>query len=61
MIMKIQVDYMKYCSLFLFLALAACKTSDTLATCKGAAFQLNVGRWQPTATDLDVECAGAPK
>ncbi|MFA1625902.1 type IV secretion system lipoprotein VirB7 [Rhizobium mongolense] len=52
---------MKYFSLFLFLALAACKTSDTLATCKGAAFQLNVGRWQPTATDLDVECAGEPK
>ncbi|MBY5413383.1 type IV secretion system lipoprotein VirB7 [Rhizobium leguminosarum] len=52
---------MKYCSLFLFLALAACKTSDTLATCKGAAFQLNAGRWQPTTADLDVECAGEPK
>ncbi|MDW9489921.1 type IV secretion system lipoprotein VirB7 [Sinorhizobium meliloti] len=51
---------MKYCSLILFLALAACKTSDTLATCKGPAFQLNVERWQPTASDLQFECTGGP-
>ncbi|EJC74956.1 hypothetical protein Rleg10DRAFT_3465 [Rhizobium leguminosarum bv. trifolii WSM2012] len=52
---------MKYCSWFLLLTLAACSASDTLATCKGAAFQLNTERWQPTTSDLDVKCAGEPK
>ncbi|RWX08458.1 type IV secretion system lipoprotein VirB7 [Rhizobium hidalgonense] len=52
---------MKYCSFFLLLTLAACSTSDPVATCKGTAFQLNTGRWQPTTSDLDVKCAGEAK
>ncbi|MBP2238885.1 type IV secretion system protein VirB7 [Sinorhizobium kostiense] len=45
---------MKYCLLLLTLTLAACQTTDKLATCKGPVFPLNVGRWQPTPSDLQV-------
>ncbi|ADV14688.1 MULTISPECIES: type IV secretion system lipoprotein VirB7 [Mesorhizobium] len=52
---------MKRYLLLLILALAACKTTDRLATCTGTPFQLNAGQWETTPEDLQVECAEEPK
>ncbi|WP_370647649.1 type IV secretion system lipoprotein VirB7 [Agrobacterium sp. S7/73] len=38
--------------------LASCQTNDRLATCKGPIFPLNVGRWQPAQSDLQLSNAG---
>ncbi|MCZ4093207.1 MULTISPECIES: type IV secretion system lipoprotein VirB7 [Sinorhizobium] len=45
---------MKYCLLLLILTLAACQTTGKPAACKGPIFPLNVGRWQPAPSDLQV-------
>ncbi|GAJ95570.1 MULTISPECIES: type IV secretion system lipoprotein VirB7 [Rhizobium] len=49
---------MKYCLLCMVLALSGCQTNDKLASCKGPIFPLNVGRWQPTPSDLQLTNAG---
>ncbi|CUX71569.1 MULTISPECIES: type IV secretion system lipoprotein VirB7 [Agrobacterium] len=49
---------MKYCLLCLVVALSGCQTNDTLASCKGPIFPLNVGRWQPTPSDLQLGNSG---
>ncbi|WP_404926478.1 type IV secretion system lipoprotein VirB7 [Mesorhizobium sp. ORM16] len=52
---------MKRYLLLSILVLAACKTTDRLATCTGTPFQLNAGQWETTPEDLQVECAEEPK
>jgi hypothetical protein len=38
--------------------LAACDNSNRLASPKGPSFALNVGHWQPRATDLELPKPG---
>jgi type IV secretion system protein VirB7 len=38
--------------LLLLMALAGCQSGEELAVCKGPAFALNTGHWQPTDADL---------
>ncbi|MET3523991.1 type IV secretion system lipoprotein VirB7 [Mesorhizobium abyssinicae] len=52
---------MKYVVLIFFVFLAACKTSERLATCRGEPFQLNAAQWQPAPEDLQVNCAKEPQ
>ncbi|QTG17168.1 type IV secretion system lipoprotein VirB7 (plasmid) [Agrobacterium tumefaciens] len=49
---------MKYCLLCLALALSGCQTNNKLASSRGPIFPLNVGRWQPTPSDLQLNNAG---
>jgi type IV secretion system protein VirB7 len=44
---------MKPILLFLLVALAGCQAGEKLADCKGEAFALNQGHWQPTSADLE--------
>ena len=43
---------MKSAAILILLALAACSSSDELATCKGPVFALNAGHWVPATADL---------
>ncbi|RAZ82151.1 type IV secretion system protein VirB7 [Mesorhizobium hawassense] len=52
---------MKYVVLISIAVLAACKTSEQLATCNGKPFQLNPAQWEAAPEDLQVECAEEPK
>ncbi len=44
--------------LAVLLALAGCSAADELATCKGAAFPLNTGRWDAAPADLQLPQVG---
>nr|WP_249812605.1 type IV secretion system lipoprotein VirB7 [Bradyrhizobium sp. 141] len=43
----------------LTLALGACQSTERLASCEGPVFPLNVDRWQPTQSDLQLRNAEA--
>lgn len=38
--------------LLLLAGLAGCQSGEELAACKGPAFALNAGHWQPTPADV---------
>jgi len=44
---------MRQILLLLLVALAGCQDGEKLAECKGPAFPLNTGHWQPTPADLE--------
>lgn len=39
-------------TLLLLVVLAGCQSGEELTACKGPAFALNTGHWQPTPADV---------